>query len=152
LNAQRIKPSCLPRNSIRLRLSWHYDCFARELRDYCEAAVGIGAHTLPTAISAPASLLPFCYPTAQYEAVTVATSTSTTARPTITVAPTSRYYTPATTLPVIPQRASCNKLASRIHQPRRKRSQCQNRSSVLKTSPSSFAGSRPYVDKAASAL
>jgi hypothetical protein len=25
-----------PRNSVRLRLSARYDCFARELRDYCE--------------------------------------------------------------------------------------------------------------------
>ena len=36
LNAQRIKPSSLARNSIGLRLSAPYDCFARELRDYCE--------------------------------------------------------------------------------------------------------------------
>ena len=36
LNAQRIKPSCLPSNCVRLRLSARYDCFARELRDYCD--------------------------------------------------------------------------------------------------------------------
>src|SRR6516162_8531996 len=36
LNAQRIKPSCLPRISIRLRLTGRYACFARELRDYCD--------------------------------------------------------------------------------------------------------------------
>src|SRR6516225_2007098 len=36
LNAQRIKPSSLPRNSGRLRSSERYDCFARELRDYCD--------------------------------------------------------------------------------------------------------------------
>jgi hypothetical protein len=36
LNAKRIKPSSLARNSVRLRSSGPYDCFARELRDYCE--------------------------------------------------------------------------------------------------------------------
>ena len=39
MNAQRIKPSSLARNSVRLRLSGRYDCFARELRDYCEGAL-----------------------------------------------------------------------------------------------------------------
>ena len=39
LNAQRIKPSSLARNSIRLRLSAPYDCFARELRDYYDGAL-----------------------------------------------------------------------------------------------------------------
>ena len=41
LNAQRIKPSCLPRNSGGLRSSGRYDCFGRELRDYCEVALSI---------------------------------------------------------------------------------------------------------------
>jgi hypothetical protein len=36
LNAQRIEPSCLPRNFGRLRSSGRCDCFARELRDYCD--------------------------------------------------------------------------------------------------------------------
>jgi hypothetical protein len=36
LNAHRIKASCLPRNSGRLRSSGRYDCFARELRAYCD--------------------------------------------------------------------------------------------------------------------
>ena len=36
LNAQRIKPSCLPRNSGRLRSSGRYACFARGLRAYCD--------------------------------------------------------------------------------------------------------------------
>src|SRR6516162_6064916 len=36
LNAQRIKPSCLPRNSGGLRSSGRYACFVRELRDYCD--------------------------------------------------------------------------------------------------------------------
>src|SRR5215469_18216388 len=36
LNAQRIKPSCLPSNSVRLRSSGRCDCFVRELRDYSE--------------------------------------------------------------------------------------------------------------------
>ena len=33
---ERIKPSCLPRDSGRLRSSGRYDCFARELLDYCD--------------------------------------------------------------------------------------------------------------------
>jgi hypothetical protein len=36
LNAQRTKPSCLPRNFGRLRSSGRYACFARELWDYCD--------------------------------------------------------------------------------------------------------------------
>src|SRR5262249_14343442 len=39
LNAQRIKPSCPPRNSVSLRLSGFYACFARELADYCDYPV-----------------------------------------------------------------------------------------------------------------
>jgi hypothetical protein len=38
LNAKRIKPLCLPSNSVRLRLSVPYDCFAMELRDYYDGA------------------------------------------------------------------------------------------------------------------
>src|SRR6516164_7030567 len=40
LNAERIKPSCLARNSARLRSNGRYACFARVLRDYCEPAAG----------------------------------------------------------------------------------------------------------------
>jgi hypothetical protein len=36
LNAQRIKASCLLRNSGRLRSSGRYDCFAMGLQDYCD--------------------------------------------------------------------------------------------------------------------
>src|SRR6516164_2716277 len=36
LKAKRIEPSSLARNSVRLRLSAPYDCFVRELRDYCD--------------------------------------------------------------------------------------------------------------------
>src|SRR6516165_2875075 len=47
LNAQRIKPSCLPRNSIRLRLTGRYACFARELRDYCDYPVAALRRSTP---------------------------------------------------------------------------------------------------------
>jgi hypothetical protein len=47
LNAQRIKPSCLPRNSVRLRSSGRYDCFARELRDYCDGALRATSSVCP---------------------------------------------------------------------------------------------------------
>src|SRR6516225_3195375 len=40
LNVQRIKPSCLPRNSGGLRSTGRYDCFATELRDYCDCPGG----------------------------------------------------------------------------------------------------------------